>query len=158
MKNLILILLFIFIFRNFINASQVIITNAKPFEIKGGQENSQEVEKYLKEHNDEMEKIKNQEEPESKLRRAEVMFFSSGAIVYFSSFLFAKLYAGISKGFTSTLPNPYWAYIGANSIGIATYVTIKDSIEYSKYLEEEKAKDEKLKQTSYKIDLLNKRF
>lgn len=158
MKKIILILISLFIFTNIIHAKEIIVTNAKPYEIKGEQENLQEVEKYLKEHNDELEKIKNQEEPESRLRRAEVMFFSSGAIAYFSTYLFAELFATINKGTATTLPNTYWAYIGFNAIGIGTYVTIKDSIEYAKYLEDEKAKNEKLNQTSYRLDLLNKRF
>jgi len=63
---------------------------------------------------------------ENKYRRFEIIFFSSGAVIYFTSYLLARLFAEINLGHSSELPDSYWYFIIVNSIGMATYISIHD--------------------------------
>lgn len=155
---LIMILLCLFLLINNSVAEQVLVTNVQQYEIKDEKIEFQEVEKYLKQREERLAELSAMKEPESKLRRAEIMFFSSGAMVYFSSLIFVKLFAEFTTGPSSSMPDTYWYFIGFNAIGIAAYVTIKDGIEYADYLVKEKNKQTNLGERNYKLNLWARRF
>ncbi len=86
----------------------------------------EELEKYL-EKQKMIQKLKPvKPEPESAARRAEIIFFSSIPLIYSSSYLLVKLFMELTTGESSEFPDSYWYYIGINTVGIATYLTIKD--------------------------------
>lgn len=137
-------------------AEESSVTNIEQYRIKDKGENIEEVREYLLKRQKELEEKQNQKEPESSLRRFEVMFFTSGAMVYFSTLIFTKLFAEIYRGRSSELPNTYWTFIVANSVGIGTYIAIKDYYDIAHFQEEKKYGKEN--QNHYRFSLLRKRF
>ncbi|MDD5066193.1 MAG: hypothetical protein PHF84_04030 [bacterium] len=126
MKKSLLIILTCLFFTDLGLAKQQARTNVIQYQIKEEQDKSREVAEYLKKREEELNQQNSRFKQESSLRRFEVMFFSSGAMVYWSSLVFVKLFAEIATGYSSELNNTYWYYIGFNALGIATYISIKD--------------------------------
>ncbi len=139
-------------------AKQETITNVEQYQIKENQENLKEVEEYLKQREEEMNKIKERERAESPARRFEVMFFSSGAMVYWSSYLFVRIFAQIAKGTSSEMNNTYWYYIGFNAVGVATYVAIKDYYDRKAKLDIEQNNSGNFNPRDYRLTFLAVRF
>lgn len=139
-------------------AKQETVTNVEQYQIKENQENLKEVEEYLKQREEEMNKIKERERAESPARRFEVMFFSSGAMVYWSSYFFVRIFAQIAKGTSSEMNNTYWYYIGFNAIGVATYVAIKDYYDRKAKFDLEQNNSGNFNQRDYRLTFLAVRF
>lgn len=137
-------------------AGKSMITNRVPFRESDRQ--TAEVEEYLKRRKEEKAAVEKKARSESPLRRFEVMFFSSGAMTYWSSLIFVKLFAQIATGHSSVMNNTYWYYIGFNAVGIATYVSIKDYCERKETAVSFGNKHGNLNQKDYTIDLLYARF
>ncbi len=158
MKRCVILILLIVMSSHFVFAQQTAVTNVEKFKIEDESQNIKEVEEYLRNRQLILEKINNKKEPESSLRRFEVMFFTSGAMVYFSTFIFVKLFAKFSRGTSSELPYTYWYYIISNSAGIAAYIAIKDYYDVKKFRLEEEKRHGSIEQNTYRVSFLSQRF
>ncbi|MBU1078256.1 MAG: hypothetical protein KKH98_13240 [Spirochaetes bacterium] len=134
------------------------VTNVQQYQIKGEGEDLDDVRKYLEERQAALEKIKNKKEPESSLRRFEVQFLTSGAMVYFSTYIFVKLFAEIYWGASSELPDTHWYFVITNSVGIGTYIAIKDYYDVKRMRAEDPDKFGREEEKLYRFSFLNKRF
>ena len=130
------LLLFLLI-ENLIYSETNFVTNIEQYKIDESLKGTKEVEKYLKEREEKIREDILKREKESPLRRFEVIFFSSGAMVYITTLFMLKIYQEFTTGESSNLPDVQWYYIGLNSIGLATYISIKDYYENkNKFIEE----------------------
>ena len=139
-------------------SEQEVKTNVEKYKIKEDARDIEEVAAYLKERQKMLESLNDQKEPESSVRRFEVMFFSSGAMAYFSTYLFVKLFAQFTTGHSSELPSSYWYFIITNSVGMATYISIKDYYEVKEIRNIEDNKQSHIGKNNYKMSLYNQRF
>ncbi len=158
MKKLIIIIVCILLSVCLVSARQNVVTNVEQYQIKDTGEDVEEVAKYLKERQAELEKQKKMREPESSFRRFEVVFLSAGAIVYWSSYLFVRLYAEFQIERSTELPDSYWYFIITNSVGMATYIAVKDYYDVKRIQEIDRNKYGKKKNNYYKLSLLKARF
>ncbi len=153
MVRFITVILLVFFGFSLLEAENSSLTNKVEYKVKSEVfPEESKVKEYLKKREKREEK-ENKENEESSVRRFEIMFFSSGTIVYLSSMLFLKLFAEITTGYSSELPDEYWYYIGVNSVGIGLYIAIKD---YKENRIEKRV--ENLKEKNYKLSLLNIKF
>ncbi len=157
-KILIMIICILFTAANIIFAEKSTITNVEQYKIKDTGKDVEEVAAYLKQRQAELEKLKNMKPPESSLRRLEIIFFSSGAIVYWSTYLFARLFAEYHLEHSSELPDSYWYFIITNSVGMATYITVKDYYHAKEIRGIEGNKYGKTYKNNYKVSLLKAKF
>ncbi len=130
------------------------VTNKTEYTVKSTvKENKSKVEEFLKQREKKMKKL-SKENKESSLRRFEIIFLSSGTVIYLSSRLFLKLFAEFTTGTSSELPDEYWYYIAVNSVGVGLYIAVKDY--YA--IENSEKKVENLNKKNYKLSLLKVRF
>ncbi len=161
MKKIIICITILFLHFQILFSMQNSTTNVLQYQIKDKSENLKEVEEYLKKRQEVLEQLKKKKEPESSLRRFEIQFFSSGAMVYFSTYIFVKLFCEIYSSDSSELSVSHWCFIITNSVGIGTYIAIKDYYDVKKIrmkeMEEEKNYGN-IDQNYYRFSFLKKRF
>ncbi len=143
-----------FILVNLLNADTNSITNIERYKVPDKGKQIKEVEKYLKEREERLKELAQKRKPESPVRRFEVEFFSSAPMLYLSTMFILKIYQEIITGESSELPDVQWYFIGFNSIGIATYIAIKDYYDNKKI----QNKVEVRKGNNYKLSFLRIRF
>lgn len=156
MKRIFIILFLLSFTARLAAAGNTMITNRVLYRESDRQ--TGEVEEYLKKRREEKAAFEKKARAESPLRRFEVMFFSSGAMTYWSSLIFVKLFAQIATGHSSVMNNTYWYYIGFNALGIATYVAVKDYYDRRDEAVFNQNKYGNLNQKNYTINLLYARF
>lgn len=154
MKRYVLIFVGIFIITSYLWAETNSVTNIERYKVPEKGKQLKEVEKYLKEREERLKKLAERREPESPIRRFEIEFFSSAPMIYLSTMFLLKLYQEITTQESSVLPDVQWYFIGFNSIGIATYIAIKD------YYDNKKSKNrvEIKTENNYKLTFLKIRF
>lgn len=157
MKRLIVFIIILLIVHTSF-AEQSSITNVEQYEIKDDSEKIKEVAEYLKKRQEEMERLKKKRKPEDSLRRFEILFFSSGTVAYLGSYFIAKIFATFNLGQSSELPYTYWYFIITNSVGVATYISIKDYYDVKRIRSQEQDTYNSIKQHSYKLGLLRIKF
>jgi len=153
MKWIIFILL-IFFAPYLLVSSTNSVTNVEIYKVPEKGKELKSVAKYLKERKEKQIKEKNKKKQESPVRRFEIEFFSSTAILYLSTFSILKLYQMLLAGSSSSLPDVQWYYIGFNSIGIATYIAVKDYYDNREYYNNKVEKGN----NNYKFSFLKVRF
>lgn len=158
MKKIIICITILFLHFQILFSRQNFTTNVLQYQIKDKSENLKEVEEYLKKRQEVLEQLKKKKEPESSLRRFEIQFFSSGAMVYFSTYIFVKLFSEIYSSASSELSAANWYFIIVNSIGIGTYIAIKDYYDVKKIKMEEEKNYGNIDQSYYRFSFLSKRF
>ena len=138
--------------------SPLVITNVEKHEIKDDSENVKEVAEYLKKRQEALERARKEKKPQSSLKRFEIQFFSAGAMAYVTTWLLSRIFAEFTIDDASDLPDIYWMLIITNSVGMATYISVKDYYDVKRIRERDKDKYSKRKQISYKLSLIRKKF
>ncbi|MBN1897631.1 MAG: hypothetical protein JW827_02555 [Spirochaetes bacterium] len=150
----IFIIFILFTFISVLAAENTSVTNIESYKVPEKGRQLKEVEKYLKQRDEAAKDLARKRKPESPLRRFEIQFFTSAPIVYLSTLFILKIYQEAIVGTSSELPDVQWYFIGVNSIGIATYIAIKDYYDNK----QEYHKAEKDSPNSYKLTFLQARF
>ena len=158
MKRITAAVIIILLGMNIIFAGQTVKTNVEQYKIKDESKNIKEVTEYLKKRQEKIEKAKKKIKPESSLRRFEVQFLSSGAMVYLSTWLFSRLFSMATTRNFSELPDTYWIFIITNSVGMATYIAVKDYYDVQRIQESREDRYSNRNQNFYRLSLLSSRF
>ncbi len=130
------------------------VTNVEIYKVPDKGKELKSVAEYLNRRGKKQIEEKNRQKSESPARRFEIEFFSSTAILYLSTFSILKIYQMLLTESSSELPDVQWYYIGFNSIGIATYIAVKDYYDNRDYYNNKVEKGN----NNYKFSFLKIRF